>query len=75
MSFIPEDRLGMGLVGSMDMVDNLLLKSYYSQKGLLIDRKPIEKKAHELKDQREIKTPSIHYPIKNLSGGNIQKYY
>ncbi|MNO59816.1 Galactose/methyl galactoside import ATP-binding protein MglA [compost metagenome] len=73
MSFIPEDRLGMGLVGSMDMVDNLLLKSYYSQKGLLIDRKPIEKKAHELKDQLEIKTPSIHYPIKNLSGGNIQK--
>lgn len=73
MSFIPEDRLGMGLVGSMDMVDNLLIKSYFTQKGLLINRKPIEKKALELKADLEIKTPSIHYPIKNLSGGNIQK--
>ncbi|WP_238883177.1 ABC transporter ATP-binding protein [Clostridium sp. YIM B02551] len=73
MSFIPEDRLGMGLVGSMDMVDNLLLKSYYSQKGLLIDRKPVIKRALELKDRLEIKTPSIHFPIRNLSGGNIQK--
>ncbi|MBL4932877.1 ABC transporter ATP-binding protein [Clostridium paridis] len=73
MSFIPEDRLGMGLVGSMDMVDNLLLKSYYSQKGLLIDRKPVIKRALDLKDRLEIKTPSIHFPIRNLSGGNIQK--
>ena len=73
MSFIPEDRLGMGLVGSMGMVDNLLLKSYYNEKKFLIDRKPIAKKAVELKESLEIKTPSIHYPIKNLSGGNIQK--
>lgn len=73
MSFIPEDRLGMGLVGNMDMVDNLLLKSYYNEKKFLIDRKPVAKKARELKDSLEIKTPSIHYPIKNLSGGNIQK--
>jgi simple sugar transport system ATP-binding protein len=73
MSFIPEDRLGMGLVASMDMVDNLLLKSYHSQKGMLIDRKPVAEKARELKKSLEIKTPSIHYPIKYLSGGNIQK--
>lgn len=73
MSFIPEDRLGMGLVGSMDMVDNLLLKSYHLQKGMLIDRKPLVEKAKELKKTLEIKTPSITYPIKYLSGGNIQK--
>jgi simple sugar transport system ATP-binding protein len=73
MSFIPEDRLGMGLVGSMDMVDNLLLKSYHIQKGMLIDRKPVADKARQLKKSLEIKTPSIHYPIKHLSGGNIQK--
>jgi general nucleoside transport system ATP-binding protein len=73
MSFIPEDRLGMGLVASMDMVDNLLLKSYHVQKGMLIDRKPIAEKARELKKSLQIKTPSINYPIKYLSGGNIQK--
>lgn len=73
MSFIPEDRLGMGLVGSMDMVDNLLLKGYQSQKGLFIDRKPVEKKAEEMVKKLEIKTPNINYPIKYLSGGNIQK--
>lgn len=73
MSFIPEDRLGMGLVGSMDMVDNLILKSYNSEKGLFINRKPVEAKANKLVEKLEIKTPSIHFPIKYLSGGNIQK--
>ena len=73
MSFIPEDRLGMGLVASMDMVDNLILKQYQNQKGWLIDRKPASKKALELIDKLEIKTPGINHPIRDLSGGNIQK--
>ncbi|MCY6369694.1 ABC transporter ATP-binding protein [Clostridium ganghwense] len=73
MSFIPEDRLGMGLVASMDMVDNLLLKNYQDKKGLFIHRKPIEDKAKQMVKKLEIKTPSIHYPIRYLSGGNIQK--
>lgn len=73
MSFIPEDRLGMGLVASMDMVDNVLLKEYQKQKGLFINRKPVMKKAEEMVERLQIKTPSIHYPIKYLSGGNIQK--
>ena len=38
MSFMPEDRLGMGLVASMGMVDNMLLKSYRSHKGPFIDK-------------------------------------
>ena len=73
MSFIPEDRLGMGLVGSMDMVDNLMLKEYQCQKGLFIDKKPAVSRAIEIIETLEIKTPGIYYPIKNLSGGNIQK--
>ncbi|KEH98476.1 ABC transporter ATP-binding protein [Clostridium massiliodielmoense] len=73
MSFIPEDRLGMGLVASMDMVDNILLKNYQSQKGMFIKRKPIEARAKEMVKKLEIKTPSINYPIRYLSGGNIQK--
>lgn len=73
MSFIPEDRLGMGLVASMDMVDNLLLKTYQNQKGMLVNRKPMEQQAEELVKKLEIKTPGIDYPIRYLSGGNIQK--
>lgn len=73
MSFVPEDRLGMGLVGSMDMVDNLLLKSYHNGKGVLLNKKPVVKRAKEIKEELSILTPDIYYPIKNLSGGNIQK--
>jgi simple sugar transport system ATP-binding protein len=73
MSFIPEDRLGMGLVASMDMVENLMLKAFHKGKGIFIDRKPVREKALEIKKKLDIKTPSIYYPIKNLSGGNIQK--
>jgi len=73
MSFIPEDRLGMGLVASMDIVDNIILKEYRNNKGLLIDRKPAEKKAEKIVNKLDIQTPGIHFAVKKLSGGNIQK--
>jgi simple sugar transport system ATP-binding protein len=73
MSFIPEDRLGMGLVASMDMVDNLILKQYQNQKGIFIDRKPAVAKAKEIIKKLDIQTPGIDHPIRQLSGGNIQK--
>lgn len=73
MSFIPEDRLGMGLVASMDMVDNFLLKEHHNQKGLFVKRKPVMKMCNEMIERLEIKTPGIHHPVKQLSGGNIQK--
>ncbi len=73
MSFIPEDRLGMGLVGGMGMVDNLLLKEYQNQPGVTINRKPAVKLAQELIKRLGIVTPGIHTPVKRLSGGNVQK--
>lgn len=73
MSFIPEDRLGMGLVASMDMVDNILLKQYHYSEGLLVKRKPAASKAREIIKKLDVQTPGIDHPIKNLSGGNIQK--
>ncbi len=73
MSFIPEDRLGMGLVASMDIVDNLILKEYQNQKGFLVQRKPIQQKARDMIKKLDIKTPGIHHQVKKLSGGNIQK--
>lgn len=73
MSFVPEDRLGMGLVASMGMVDNMLLKSYGSGKGPFINRKPSKELAEKLVKKLEIKTAGIESPVRLMSGGNVQK--
>lgn len=73
MNFVPEDRLGMGLVAGMDITDNVLLRSYNDNKGILVDRTVGKKKAEEIVERYDIATPSIHHIVKQLSGGNIQK--
>jgi simple sugar transport system ATP-binding protein len=73
MGFIPEDRLGMGLVGSMDIVHNIVLKDYQSQPGLFLKRGPSTQKAKKIVESLDIKTPSVYTAVKKLSGGNIQK--
>lgn len=73
MSFVPEDRLGMGLVASMGMVDNMLLKSYHNGSGIFVDRKPAKVLAEQLIKKLSIVTPSVDTPVRLLSGGNVQK--
>ena len=73
LSFVPEDRLGMGLVGSMDLVDNMLLKSYRKGKGFLLHKEKPTELAKEIVDKLEVQTPNIHTQVRKLSGGNIQK--
>lgn len=73
MGFIPEDRLGMGLVGSMDIVDNIMLKDYQKKKGLFINKKEMVPKAKEIVERLEIVTPGLDKPVRKMSGGNIQK--
>ncbi len=73
MSFIPEDRLGMGLAASLSMVDNMLLKSYNKQKGAFLSRKEARELANELIDKLQIVTPGVDTPVRRLSGGNVQK--
>ncbi|MDO4545721.1 MAG: ABC transporter ATP-binding protein [Bacillota bacterium] len=73
MGFIPEDRLGMGLVGGMDIVHNLILKDYQNQPGIVLKRGPCIKKADKIVKALDIQTPSIYTPVKKLSGGNVQK--
>ena len=73
MSFVPEDRLGMGLVAGMDMVDNMMLKTYRSGRGPLLDRKPPRQLAERVKEELDVLTPSINTPVRRLSGGNVQK--
>jgi simple sugar transport system ATP-binding protein len=73
MSFIPEDRLGMGLVASMDLTHNMLLKSYRSGKLPLLAKAPAKALATELVDRLKISTPGVAAPVRQLSGGNVQK--
>ena len=73
MGFIPEDRLGMGLVGGMDIVHNLILKDYQNQPGIILRRGPCIKKAEKIVKDLDIQTPNIYTPVKKLSGGNVQK--
>ncbi|MBO4583837.1 MAG: ABC transporter ATP-binding protein [Clostridia bacterium] len=73
LSFVPEDRLGMGLVGGMGMVDNMLLKDYNRGSSPLTDKKPSKELAERIRDELGVVTPSISTPVRTLSGGNVQK--
>ena len=73
LSFVPEDRLGMGLVGNMDIVDNMMLRSYRKGNSVFLDRRKPGKLADEIIEELEVVTPSAHTPVRRLSGGNVQK--
>ena len=73
MSFIPEDRLGMGLAPSMSITDNMILKNYSNTKGPFVDRKAGRIAAEEVIRDLEVVTPSTETPVRRLSGGNVQK--
>lgn len=73
LSFVPEDRLGMGLVGNMDIVDNMMLRSYRKGNSVFLDRSKPGKLADEIIEELEVVTPSSHTPVRRLSGGNVQK--
>lgn len=73
LSFVPEDRLGMGLVGNMDIVDNMMLRSYRKGNSVFLDRSKPGKLADEIIAELEVVTPSAHTPVRKLSGGNVQK--
>lgn len=73
LSFVPEDRLGMGLVGNMDIVDNMMLRSYKKGKSLFVDRKQPRTLAKKIIDDLGVVTPGTSTPVRRLSGGNVQK--
>ena len=73
LSFVPEDRLGMGLVGNMDIVDNVMLRSYRKGKSLFLDRNSPHDLAERIINDLEVVTPGVATPVRKLSGGNVQK--
>lgn len=73
ISFVPEDRLGMGLVSSMDITDNMMLKNYKKNSGFFVPRKKAKELALSIIKELDIVTPSAETPVGRLSGGNVQK--
>ncbi len=74
LSFVPEDRLGMGLVGNMDITDNMMLRSYRKGHSMFVDRKRPKDLADTIVEELEVVTPDVdHTPVRRLSGGNVQK--
>lgn len=73
LSFVPEDRLGMGLVGSMGMTGNMLLRSYTEGKSPFLSTKEPRRLAKQIKEELEVVTTGINTPVRKLSGGNVQK--
>ena len=72
-SFVPEDRLGMGLVGNMGITDNMMLRSYRRGDSVFVDRKAPESLANEIVQNLQVVTPDNHTAVRKLSGGNVQK--
>ena len=73
LSFVPEDRLGMGLVGNMDIIDNVMLRSYRSGKSVFLERKGPADLAQKIISDLEVVTPGATTAVRKLSGGNVQK--
>ncbi len=73
LSFVPEDRIGMGLVGNMDIIDNMMLRSYKNGKSVFLNRKPPKDLAERIIKGLEVITPNSSTPVRRLSGGNVQK--
>ncbi|SEV83443.1 ABC transporter ATP-binding protein [[Clostridium] fimetarium] len=73
LSFVPEDRLGMGLVGSMDLTDNMMLRSYKEGNSIFTNRKTPKELANQIVEDLGVITPSVDTPVRKLSGGNVQK--
>ncbi len=73
LSFVPEDRLGMGLVGNMDIVDNMMLRSYRKGRGVFLHRREPRDLAEHIIEDLQVVTPGATTPVRQLSGGNVQK--
>ena len=73
LSFVPEDRLGMGLVGNMGISANMMLRSFRRGHSLFTDRKTPKKLAEKVVNDLGVVTPDLSTPVRRLSGGNVQK--
>jgi ABC-type uncharacterized transport system ATPase subunit len=71
---IPEDRVGVGLVMNLPILNNAIMKKYREfSRGPLLDYTAASEYAGRIIKEFDVKTPNINYPTRTLSGGNLQK--
>jgi len=77
ISYIPEERMVDGVIKDFTVAENLVLQDHgrtpFKRAGIFLNFGIIAKACKDAIQAYEIKTPSPDTPIKNLSGGNIQK--
>ena len=75
-SYIPEERMREGAIKDFSVADNFILEDHHKQpyaRGIFMDFEAIRSRTQEMVESYQVKTPSLETPLKNLSGGNIQK--
>lgn len=76
LAYISEERFLDGVIKEMTVEENLMLEEHGEEpysKGIFLNFGKIAQHTQELIRGFEIKTPSRQTPVRNLSGGNIQK--
>ena len=72
LAFVPEDRLGTGLVGNMGMADNLMLRDYHKSRGMLLSYRSVAERVRKVVAEYGIVAASPAAPVRMMSGGNLQ---
>lgn len=76
IGYVPEDRLGTGLVPGLGATDNLILKSYRKRgknRGFFLSHGEVQKKTGDLIKKFSVKLTDPGLPVRFLSGGNLQR--
>jgi|SRR5271157_201276 len=76
MAYIPEERMRDGAIREFSVEENIYLHDHSSRQytnGIFLNFPRMESHAIDLVNEFTVKTPSLDTPLKNLSGGNIQK--
>jgi ABC-type uncharacterized transport system ATPase subunit len=76
MAYIPEERMRDGAIREFSVQENIFLHDHSSplfRSGIFLSFHRMEAHAARLVDEFSVKTPGLDTPLKNLSGGNIQK--
>jgi simple sugar transport system ATP-binding protein len=76
MAYIPEERMRDGAIRDFSVEENIYLHDHSAPEyahGIFLNFASMESHAVELVKEFTVKTPSLDTPLKNLSGGNIQK--
>lgn len=73
LAYVPEDRMGTGLIGNMNSIDNMILRDYFTHKGAFINYKKAEKTVTSAIKEYDVLMADPKAPVRLMSGGNMQK--